>query len=105
MKVWVHDVYKSFLGDSNLDGEFNSTDFVSAFQSGEYEDDVQQNSSWATGDWDLDGEFDSSDFVLAFQDGGYEKGPRVDALVPEPASQLLGVLLTFALLATRCNRP
>ena len=83
---YVHDVLGTWVGDSNLDGVFNSTDFVVVFTAGEYEDKVDANSSWVTGDWNGDREFDSSDFVVAFTDGGFEQGRRPDAnLVPEPS--------------------
>ncbi|MEZ6117335.1 MAG: NosD domain-containing protein [Pirellulaceae bacterium] len=91
----------TYYGDANLDGEFNSLDFVSAFVGVEYEDSVIRNSTWADGDWNGDGEFDSSDMVLAFQFGGYEQGPRAATsirTVPEPTSWALlsvGVLAMF----------
>lgn len=72
---WVKNLFHSYIGDANLDGEFNSGDLIAVFQSGEYEDDLVGNSTWFTGDWNGDGEFDTSDFIAAFQDGGYEKGP------------------------------
>jgi hypothetical protein len=85
--VMVESLLGTFFGDSNLDGEFNSGDFVTVFTAGEYEDGISSNSTWATGDWNGDGEFDSSDFVTAFTTGGYEQGPRAAvAAVPEPAS-------------------
>ena len=95
---YVHDVLGTWIGDSNFDGEFNSTDFVVVFGAGEYEDELAVNSTWATGDWNGDGEFNSSDFVAAFVDGGYEKGPR-PAAVPEPSSVVL--LLMGALACVR----
>ena len=61
----------STMGDANLDGQFNSSDLVQIFQAGQYDDDLANNSVWATGDWNCDGEFDSSDLVFAFQFGGY----------------------------------
>ena len=82
----------TYVGDSNLDGEFNSTDFVVVFTANEYEDGIPNNSGWAEGDWNGDGDFDSSDFVAAFTDGGYEMGIRPAAVVPEPS--------TYALLLT-----
>ena len=82
---WIVNLMNTFVGDSNLDGEFNSTDFVAVFSAGEYEDGIAGNSGWAEGDWNGDGDFDSSDFVAAFTDGGYEKGPR-PAAVPEPSN-------------------
>ncbi len=88
--VWVNDRKRTYLGDANLDGEFNTSDFVSVFQAGQYEDNVVGNSGWATGDWNGDAEFNTTDFVAAFQAGGYEQGPRpAVAAVPEPATSLL----------------
>jgi len=87
--VWVTDLKNTWYGDANLDGEFNSTDFVVVFQGGLFETDSP--AGWELGDWDGDGLFNSSDFVIAFQDGGFELGPRNDAanVVPEPSSVLL----------------
>jgi hypothetical protein len=87
---WVTDVKRTWIGDANLDGEFNSGDLISAFQSGLYEDQLSMNSTWATGDWNGDGEFDSGDLVTAFGDGGYELGLRAAvSAVPEPSFGLL----------------
>ncbi len=87
---WVHDLKGTWIGDANLDGVFDSADFVEVFLAGQYEDDIPGNSTWATGDWTGDGEFNSSDFVFAFQDGGYEQGPFVvGPAVPEPSCGLL----------------
>ncbi len=72
--VWVNVLANTYYGDANLDGEFNSADFVEVFVAGEYEDLAAGNSGWATGDWNGDTEFDSSDFVAAFVAGGYELG-------------------------------
>ncbi|MCA9201088.1 MAG: hypothetical protein KDA87_26290, partial [Planctomycetales bacterium] len=71
---WVNDLMNTYFGDSNLDGEFNSSDFVAAFTAGKYE--TGNSATWAEGDWDGSGFFDSSDFVAAFTDGGFEIGPR-----------------------------
>jgi hypothetical protein len=87
---WVVDLKNTYIGDANLDGEFNSGDFVAVFTVGEYEDATSGNSTWAEGDWNGDADFNSGDFVLAFQAGGYEQGPRgAVASVPEPSSWLL----------------
>ncbi|MCA9216315.1 MAG: hypothetical protein KDB27_24775 [Planctomycetales bacterium] len=98
---WVEELKNTYFGDSNLDGEFNSSDFVTVFSAGEYEDNVPGNSTWAEGDWDGNGDFDSSDFVAAFQGQGYEKGPRQAAAVPEPSVSVLVVCGLFALIGVR----
>ncbi|MCA9166821.1 MAG: hypothetical protein KDB23_04110 [Planctomycetales bacterium] len=98
-EVWVNDLKRTYFGDANLDGEFNSADFVAVFQSGQYEDSTPGNSDWSTGDWNGDADFDSSDFVAAFQAGGYENGPRAAvAAVPEPISGNLLLLGGLSLL-------
>ena len=73
-RIWVEELKRTYFGDTDLDGEFNSDDIVAVFQAGLYEDTISNNSTWVTGDWDGDGEAASSDFVLAFQGGGYELG-------------------------------
>ena len=94
---WVHELKGTYFGDANLDGEFSTTDLISVFQVGIYEDDVPLNATWATGDWNGDGDFSTSDMVVAFQDGGFELGPRrVIQTVPEPGTLSLlsiGILL------------
>ncbi|MCA9212813.1 MAG: PEP-CTERM sorting domain-containing protein [Planctomycetales bacterium] len=89
---WVINVKGTWFGDSNLDGEFNSTDFVVVFSRNQYEDGIAGNSGWGDGDWNGDGDFDSSDFVAAFTDGGYEQGVRPPAAVPEPSATVLALL-------------
>ena len=88
--VWVEDLKNTFFGDSNLDGEFNTSDFIHVFQRNDYEDGIVSNSGWSDGDWNGDEEFDSSDFIVAFQGGGFESGPRASvSSVPEPSGLLL----------------
>ena len=73
------------LGDSNDDGQFDSADFVKVFRAGEYEDDVDNNSSFEEGDWNGDGDFTSADLVLAFRSGNYEAGTAREVRdMPEP---------------------
>ncbi|MCA9170157.1 MAG: PEP-CTERM sorting domain-containing protein, partial [Planctomycetales bacterium] len=83
----------TWIGDADLNGEFNSSDFVTVFGAGKYESGAA--ASWGEGDWDGDGVFGSGDFVVAFTDGGYEQGPRAAvSAVPEPTSfalMLLGI--------------
>ena len=75
--VLVEEILNSRIGDSTLDGIFDSSDMVTVFQAGEYEDDTSSNSTWAEGDWNLDGEFDSSDLVFGFQFGRYSQTAAV----------------------------
>ena len=93
----VHDDYNTWMGDANLDGEFNSSDLIVVFQGGVYE--TGAAALWADGDFDGDGVFASGDLVAALQDGGYEAGPRAAvAAVPEPSSCILlalGMLLVL----------
>jgi len=92
-QAWVVTLRNTWFGDANLDGQFDTVDFLQVFQRGEYEDAVMGNSGWADGDWNGDGDFNGGDFVAAFQDGGYRAGPRTGAgqagqrgvVVPEPA--------------------
>ena len=86
--VWVKDLKKTWVGDADLNGEFNSGDFVAVFSAAKYEDGIDGNATWAEGDWNGDMDFDSGDFVAAFSDAGFEQGPRPPqvAAVPEPTS-------------------
>ncbi|MCA9215424.1 MAG: hypothetical protein KDB27_20305, partial [Planctomycetales bacterium] len=81
---WVETLANTYMGDSNFDGQFNSSDFVAVFSSAKYE--TGQAATWSQGDWNGDGLFNSTDFVAAFGGGGYEKGERAGGLqtVPEP---------------------
>ena len=94
--TWVKDIKQTYFGDSNLDNEFNTTDLIEVFQSGEYEDNIAMNSGWRDGDWNGDGEFGTEDLVVAFQDGGYEQGPVGGAnSVPESSSAIPVALATI----------
>jgi hypothetical protein len=98
--VWVKDLFNSWIGDANLDGEFNSSDLVGVLASGTYEADV--DSVWSTGDFNGDGRTNSGDLVAALADGGYEAGPAAAvAAVPEPGGLLLSVLALSSLLVCR----
>ncbi len=101
--IWIKDLRKTWIGDSNLDGEFNSSDLVQVFGEGRYE--TGSPAGWAAGDWNGDMLFNSSDLVFAFAGGGYEMGPLPDgvAAVPEPGSAIL-VLVGVLLLVARTRR-
>ena len=83
---WIENLSNTYVGDSNFDGEFNSSDFVAVFAAAKYETGLA--ATYAEGDSNGDGFFNSSDFVVAFGGGGYERGPRDGGLmvVPEPCS-------------------
>ncbi len=93
-EFWLHDLARSWYGDANLDGIFDTADFLQVFAAAEYNDQMPNNSSWATGDWNGDYEFNTRDLVTAFQGAGYDKSPRSAeiASVPEPQSGMLGML-------------
>ena len=67
----VNDVLGTHFGDANLDGRFDSEDFVTVFIAGKYLDGVAGNTTWGEGDWNGDGSFDDADIVDTFIDGGY----------------------------------
>ena len=71
MNELITNILNTEFGDSNLDGLFNSADFIQVFQRGKYEDELEDNAEWGDGDWNCDGDFTSSDLVVAFQNGGY----------------------------------
>jgi hypothetical protein len=97
VRVWIKDLFNSWVGDADLNGEFNSGDLVAVLASGTYE--VEVDSVWTTGDFNGDGRTNSGDLVAALSDGGYELGPRAAvASVPEPSAILLtlcGVLMIW----------
>ena len=80
----------STIGDVDLSGWFDSSDLIAVFQAGEYEDELAENSSWATGDWNADGDFNSADLIFAMQQGEYVTSIRpMTAAVPEPSTFVL----------------
>ena len=85
VNVWVKDLFTSWIGDANLDGEFNSSDLVVCVVGGQIRS--GQDAVWSSGDFNGDGRANSSDLVAALSDGGYELGPRASvAAVPEPST-------------------
>ena len=84
---WATELFGTYVGDADLDGEFNSSDFIAVFQAGKYESGVE--AGWNEGDWDGNGVFDGGDFITAFQDGGYEQGPRAGVSAVTETSGLI----------------
>lgn len=97
--ILVHNIFRTTYGDADLNGQFNTQDLIKVFVAAEYEDDIENNSTWATGDWNGDFEFDSTDLILAGQDGGYERSPQ--AAVPEPSAAAMIFLGLIGLLKIR----
>lgn len=59
------------IGDSNLDGHFDSSDLVLVSAAGKYN--TGQAATWAQGDWNRDGYFDDDDYDFADEYGYYEQ--------------------------------
>ncbi|MCA9200630.1 MAG: hypothetical protein KDA87_23985, partial [Planctomycetales bacterium] len=102
LTAWVKDIQGTWFGDSDLSGEFDSTDLVRVFQAGKYES--GETALWSEGDWNADGLFDTSDMILAFQDGGFERSMGASvrtAAVPETNSNVLAAIALLGLVLTR----
>jgi hypothetical protein len=84
------------IGDSNLDGTFNSGDLVQVFVAALYE--TGRTADWSQGDWNQDDVFDSGDLVMAFQANTYSAAV---VAVPEPNP---GCQLFVAFIALLCKR-
>ncbi len=95
---WLHDLKQVYVGDADLNGLFESVDFVAVFVAGKYE--TQEAATWAEGDWDANLVFDSGDFVAAFVDGGYEQGPYPEPAnaVPEPSGLAMSLICLSGLI-------
>ena len=92
VRTLVEDVLPIGVGDSNLDGVFNSRDLGAIFVAGHYEKPVSGTATWATGDWNCDGSFTSSELVLAFTLGSYSASsrPTNSALNPSAVDRVFG---------------
>ncbi|MFC1758027.1 PQQ-dependent sugar dehydrogenase [Planctomycetota bacterium] len=91
--VWARDLRNTWIGDANLDGEFNTGDLTTIFQAAKFE--TGEVANWSEGDWTGDLRFGTEDLVAAFQDGGFEQGARAIVTVPEPCfpAFIIGILV------------
>ena len=64
-------VFRTSIGDSDLNGVFDSNDLVQAFTSNLYEQGRHDDAKWSNGDWNCDGRIDSNDIITAFQRGHF----------------------------------
>lgn len=95
-RVWVEseDYASTFIGDTNLDGTVNFSDFL-ALSAG-----FGKSGGWAEGDFDGNGEVRFPDF-LALSDN-FGQSTTAAATVPEPSSV---ILVLIGLVALRRRRP
>ena len=99
--AWMKEWKRTWFGDANLDGEFDTADIVTILTAGTYETEIR--CGWAKGDWNGDAFFNTTDLVIALQDGGYEQGPSSPiTAVPEPGGFWL---LAIGLLTLSSWRP
>ena len=96
---WVKVLRATYFGDSDLDGDFDSSDLIVVFAAGKYES--GDPAMWRDGDWDGNGLFETSDLVMALKDGGYEQPSNAHAAVPEPNAILIFGFGAIALLGVR----
>ncbi len=75
----IGNLLNTSAGDANLDGVFNSQDFVIVFSAALYETDSGKVAGWREGDWNCDGRFTSSDLVMAFTAGRYVSASKPDS--------------------------
>ncbi len=69
-------ILRTSVADINLDGVFDGRDLALALASGEFEDEIADNSTWSSGDWNCDGEFTTGDIVRAFRGGNFVSPAR-----------------------------
>jgi hypothetical protein len=84
----VENELSSVFGDSNLDGRFDSSDLVTVFIEGQFEDGILNNSGWQQGDWNCDGEFSTADLVFVFTKGTFIRAAIAAPDVPSALGSL-----------------
>ncbi len=88
--VWIKRLKGTWIGDADVNGVFDSNDFVDVFVIGKYE--TGRPAVWHEGDWNGDGFFSTDDFVEAFVDGGYELGPTNTVRAASAPNQVASAL-------------
>jgi hypothetical protein len=101
LRYFVKYLAKTWMGDADLNGQFDSHDLVAVAQAGKFESDAP--AVWSEGDWLGDGRFTSSDIVAALQEGGYDTGPR-PAVATVPELSTVWQLLIVAPILLRLSR-
>ena len=72
-RMWVDDLKNTWIGDANLDGEFNSGDMVQVFVGGKYE--TGEDAGWEEGDWNGDMKFRQQRYGGGVCGGWLRTGP------------------------------
>lgn len=102
LNVWVEDLAGTFLGDSDLNGNVDFTDFL--VLSSRFPGDGE---GWATADFDCNGAIGFPDFLILSANFGRtpEGASGTLSSVPEPsACGLLGLAMVVAVLGPRKSR-
>ena len=103
VKVWIKEFKNTWIGDANLDGEFNAADLTAIFEAGKFRQDSAAD--WFDGDWTGDNRFNTRDLIAAFKDGGYNSGKRPSVQsVPEPNGFVAALVAASWLVAVRRYR-
>ena len=97
-QLWVEDeaYANTFLGDTNIDGEVNFTDFLALSLS------FGGNGGWGEGDFDGNGRVEFPDFLALSANFG--QSATTTASVPEPSSPTV-LLIMLGLLTAKRRRP
>lgn len=89
------DLMDTAVGDANLDGEVNFTDFLTL------SDNFEQAGGWGQGDFNANERVDFGDFLLLSENFGTTSGQAAAASVPEPKGGYLAAVAALGLLGLR----
>ncbi|MCA9166700.1 MAG: hypothetical protein KDB23_03495 [Planctomycetales bacterium] len=99
---WVSQLKRTWLGDADLNGQFDTDDLILVFQINLYE--TGAPAGWQEGDWNGDQVFGTGDLLAAFQDGGFLAGPYFAAsaaVIPEPTGFAMCIVGSLVLAGVR----